>query len=86
VWWLIPCNPRYSGGRNWEELARDQPGQKVRETLSQPMAWCGGVHLSSQLYGEAQIGGSHPGIKQDPSEKYLKLKEWQSGSNGRALT
>jgi hypothetical protein len=50
------------------------------------MAWCGGVHLSSQLYGEAQIGGSHPGIKQDPSEKYLKLKEWQSGSNGRALT
>jgi hypothetical protein len=63
-----------------------QSRQKVRETLSQPMAWCGGVHLSSQLYGEAQIGGSHPGIKQDPSEKYLKLKEWQSGSNGRALT
>jgi hypothetical protein len=35
---------------------RDQPGQIVCKTPSQPIAGCSGVHMSYQAMWEAQIG------------------------------
>jgi hypothetical protein len=38
-----------------QALVQRQPGQKVRQTPSQPTAWCAGACLSSQLYGRTTI-------------------------------
>jgi hypothetical protein len=57
----------------WEAEIRQivvpgQSRQKIHETLSQPMDGHSGVYLSSQLFREAQIGGSRSSLALAKSE------------------
>jgi hypothetical protein len=57
VQWLKPVivdTPEAEIGRT---VVLGLPRKKVLETPSQPMAGCGDACMSSQLCGEAQIGG-----------------------------
>jgi hypothetical protein len=64
-----------------------QPGHKAQEMSSQPVAGHGGMNQSSQLPGEAQIGGlqSRPARhKARPRLKNQREKGCQSDSSWRA--
>jgi hypothetical protein len=62
-----PCNPSYLRGRDWEDQGL-RPAQTKFETPAQPIkAEYGGMHLSSQLHGELQIGDM--GINMKPYRK-----------------
>jgi hypothetical protein len=52
------CNPNYSGGEDQGDHHSRLVPAKVQESPPQPMAECGGVHLSPQLLWEVQIGES----------------------------
>jgi hypothetical protein len=68
----------------WEvEIGRTtvqgQPGRKVWETSSQPMARCTGVSLSSLPHSEAQIGGSLSRLVRHKVRHYLKNNQSKEG-------
>jgi hypothetical protein len=58
-----------------------QPGQKIHETSSQPMAEHSGLHLSSSYAGsinrKIEVQGG-PGIMQDPISKITKARRENS--------
>jgi hypothetical protein len=73
-------NPRYSRGRDQEDLGLRPGGAKnVYKTPSQPMARCGGVSPSFHQVGsinrriEVQAG---LGINRHPISKTTSAKEW----------
>jgi hypothetical protein len=51
------CNPRYLGGRDWEDLGSKPAWDKKFSRPISTMTGCNGICLSSQLCKEAQIGG-----------------------------
>jgi hypothetical protein len=63
----------------WERvIVQGQPGQKVHETLSQPMTGLGGACPSSQLCRRIPVQ-TDPGMKQTPISKITTQKglpEW----------
>jgi hypothetical protein len=54
-------------------MVQGQPGQKVHETLSQPIkAGHGGTHLSFQLWGKHKQEDHDPGQPEFKARPYLK--------------
>jgi hypothetical protein len=68
------CNPSYLGGGDWEDPNWWPGWAKNYETTSQPLAGCGGMHLSFQLHWEAQMGESWSRHETRP---YLKNNQHQ---------
>jgi hypothetical protein len=86
VWWLMPAIPATLEAVIGRIVVRGQPGHKVHETPSQPMAVCGVACLSSQLHRKYRWEdcGLCPGIKPDPISKITKAKKgWRHGSSSK---
>jgi hypothetical protein len=66
-------------------MVQASPGKMFSRPPSQPMAGCGGTHLSPQLHRVVQIEGLNLRHKASPySINNSRKKGWQCGSSGRA--
>jgi hypothetical protein len=80
------ANPRYFGDRDWEDHDwRPNQAKNVHKTSSHLIkAGCGGVHLSSELYGKGKEEDSNPGQPRLKCETLIKNYLRQKGLGGVA--